>query len=130
MAFADAFDISYSIKYDLQMIAKQYIPLNMYTDNLSLFNIITRSSKTTEKRLMINLRSVKQCYQNQELDNVVHVRTKFNPADAFKKVKRNNVLEKSLAHGILDHPVGQWVVRDTIPTESTSGDKEKGDCQV
>ena len=128
MAFADAFDMAFTIKYDMQMIMKQYIPLNMYTDSLSLFDVLTKSTTTTEKRLMIDLRSVRECYENQELDNVAHIRSQFNPADSLTKIKRNSILDQILSDGKIHHPVDQWIMRETAINQDMSGDKKNGEC--
>lgn len=49
MAFADGFDVAYSLKYDLQVILNQQIPLVMLTGSLSLFDVVTKASATKEK---------------------------------------------------------------------------------
>jgi hypothetical protein len=42
MAFADEFDAAYSLKHDLQAILKQSVDILMYTNSLSLFDVITK----------------------------------------------------------------------------------------
>lgn len=42
MALADAFHMAYIIEYDLQNIMNQQIPLTMYTDILSLFDVLKK----------------------------------------------------------------------------------------
>lgn len=58
MALADAFDMAYIIKYDRQNIMNKQITLTMYTDSLSLFDVLTKATMTTEKRLMIDLKAL------------------------------------------------------------------------
>jgi hypothetical protein len=62
MAFADGFDAAYSLKHDLQKNLKRSVDILIYTDSLSLFNIITKSSKMAEMRLMIDLVVVREEY--------------------------------------------------------------------
>ena len=133
MAFADAFDMAFCIKNDLQVMLKRYIPLNMFTDSLSLFHGMTTSTTTTEKLLMIYLKSVKECYQKKEIDNIAHVRTNFNPTDALTKFKRNSVLKLTLSDGKLEHPVDQWIIRQNKAHFKSSNnidiyEKKTGDC--
>jgi hypothetical protein len=62
MAFSDGFDAAYSLKHDLQTILKRNVDALMYTDSLSLFDVIKKSSTTAEKRLMIDLVVVREAY--------------------------------------------------------------------
>jgi hypothetical protein len=55
MAFADGFDAAYSLKHDMQTILKRSVDILMYTDSLSLVDVVTQSFTTAEKRLMIDL---------------------------------------------------------------------------
>lgn len=51
MALADAFDMAFMVKHDVQRMTRSEIPLNMITDSSPLINVITRASRTAEKRL-------------------------------------------------------------------------------
>lgn len=66
MALADSFDIEFSIKFDLESIVEQKIPFSTFTDRLPLFNIITKSTVDTEKRLMIDLQGVHDAYYKKD----------------------------------------------------------------
>jgi hypothetical protein len=55
MALADAFDMAYALKHDMDMIIKQKVPIVILTDSQSLFEVIPRASITAEKRMMIDL---------------------------------------------------------------------------
>jgi hypothetical protein len=81
MALADAFDMKYALKHDIEMIMKQNIPIVILTDSLSLFDVITKATTTAEKRLMIDLCVVKQAYECSEVDTIGFVRSEYNPAD-------------------------------------------------
>jgi hypothetical protein len=62
MAFADGFDAAYSLKHDLQIVLKRSFDILMYNDCLSLFDIITKSSTTAEKQLMIDMVVVREAH--------------------------------------------------------------------
>ena len=53
MAFADSFDMAFNLRHDIQRMMNIKIPIMMFTDSLSLFDVITKASTTVEKRLMI-----------------------------------------------------------------------------
>jgi hypothetical protein len=86
----------------------------MYTDSLSLFDVITKSSTTAEKRLMIDLVVVRDAYDRMEIEQLAFLRTYYIPAVALTKVSRNTYLETILTTGTIDHPVAQWVVRRRV----------------
>lgn len=67
MAIDDAFDMTYNVKYDLQAISKQVIHISILTNSLSLFYVLSKATASTEKRLMIDLQSVKDSYRNKEI---------------------------------------------------------------
>lgn len=110
MAFADAFDMAYTIKYDLQHIIQNRVRLHMLTDSLSLFDVLTRNHVTTEKRLMIDLKNVTNAYHSKEIDDIAFVRSEFNIADALTKTKSQEFLIKTLTKNKLEHPIDQWIV--------------------
>jgi hypothetical protein len=107
MAFADGFDAAYSLKHDLQTVLKRSIDIPMFTDSISLFDVITKSSTTAEKRLMIDLVVVREANDRMEIAQLAFFRTNWNPADALTKVSRNTYLETILTTGTIDHPVAQ-----------------------
>jgi hypothetical protein len=90
---------------------RQTIPLTMLTDSSSLFSVITRSTTTLEKRLMIDLATVRDAYAAQELSDVGLLRHETNPADGLTRAARCPALEDVLDSGKLNFPVEQWVVR-------------------
>jgi hypothetical protein len=114
MAFADGFDAAYSLKHDLQTILKRSVDILIYTDSLSLFNVMTKPSTTPEKRLMIDLVVVREEYDRMEIAQLAFLRTNWNPADALTKFSRNTYLETILTIGTIDHPVAQWVIRRRV----------------
>ena len=90
MAFADEFDMKYTIKYDIQSILNKVILLRMLTDSLSLFDVLTKATVTTEKRLMIDLQNVKDSYHNNEIYHVAFILSENTLADPLTKL--NNTI--------------------------------------
>ena len=50
-------------------------------DSKSLFDVITKCSKTQERRLMINLQAFRDAYAVYDTSNVGFTRGRNNPAD-------------------------------------------------
>lgn len=65
MAFADSFDLSYAVKSDIQIMTTTKLSLRMRTNSLALFDILTNATMNTERRLTIDLSSVKKRYGNE-----------------------------------------------------------------
>lgn len=51
MAFADSFDMAYTIKHDMEVILKTHIPLSMVANSESFVDVTTKATCATEKRL-------------------------------------------------------------------------------
>ena len=109
-AFADGFDYAYLLRYDLEDIRDQTIPRTMFTDSESLFKVIVKSTTTTEKRLMIDIKAAREEYDASEISDVGWVSSDDNPADGFTKEKRCALLEKLLDSERLDVVAKQWII--------------------
>jgi hypothetical protein len=109
MALADAFDMAYSLKHDIETIIKQNVPIVILTDSQSLFDVISKATTTAEKRLMIDLCVVKRAYERAEVDTIGFVRSEYNPADVLTKITRCAILERILSTANLLYPVVQWI---------------------
>jgi hypothetical protein len=68
---------------------------------------ITAMSATAERRLLINITTVREAHTSEEISNVGLLASGNSPADALTKIARNAALERFLNTGILTHPVQQ-----------------------
>ena len=109
----------------MEEILDQRIPLQMMTDSRSLFDVIVRNSNTSERRLMIDIKDVRESYESQKISNVGFVRSEDNPADAFTKSKHCDALESILRTGAIDLHVDEWIVRQSSSKDSTSSFERK-----
>lgn len=96
----------------------------MFTDSKSLFDLVTKTSYTAEKRLMIDITCISDALKLGDIDNIGHISSEHNPADFFTKLKAGILQE--IKHRILHHPVQQWIIikdsgtkRETKTTEAT-----------
>ena len=110
-AFGDAYDFAYCAKKDLEALLERNVYLKMITDSKSLFDVITQCSQTLEKRLMIDLQSVRDAYQCHEISNIGFVRGPNNLADGMTKTGNREQLFNLLRTGKADFEVEQWVLR-------------------
>jgi hypothetical protein len=54
-AFAEAFDAAFVLKHSLEKLLKRQIRLQMLTDSKQLFDAISHSTQTKEKRILIDI---------------------------------------------------------------------------
>ena len=66
IAFADLFDDAFAIRKQLEFVLRQSIPVHILTDVKSLFNIISRGSRTSEKRNMLDTYAVRPHIKNKK----------------------------------------------------------------
>lgn len=94
--FSYTFDAAYTIRNKLTRIFGRKIPIVMLMDSASHFNVIGKTSGTTEKRLMIELAATREAYDRCEIDEIGWVDTASNIVDEFIKARSNIQLEKLL----------------------------------
>ena len=92
IAFADMFDKAISIRHQVEEILKQRVALQLLTDSKSLVDVISKGSRKSERKLMIDITNVRQGYQNNEIDNIGFVRTEHNLVDGLTKQNKQSAL--------------------------------------
>jgi hypothetical protein len=70
IAFAEGFDQGYALENDLRESLQRRVPLTMFTDSKTLFEVITKASYTSEKRILIDLACVREAYARLDIDVV------------------------------------------------------------
>jgi hypothetical protein len=69
------------------------IPLIVCTDSFSLYECLVKLGTTKEKRLMIDIMSLRQSYERRELFEIRWIHGQDNPADAMTKGDANRALQ-------------------------------------
>jgi hypothetical protein len=67
LGIVHGFDIAYSVKTTLDLILNKDIPLIIYTDSKSLYNCLVKLGITQEKRLIIDVISMREAYKRREI---------------------------------------------------------------
>lgn len=73
---------------------------------------------------MKDLTPTRNAYDNQEIDDMGWIKSGENIVDAFKKLGRNDGLERMLDTGLVSQSVAKWVVRDG-PTRKQKTEERK-----
>jgi hypothetical protein len=115
LAFSNAFDNAFIIKHDIERMIGP-VHLLMLTDSKALFDVLTRTRYTTERRLMVDIAAAREAYHEQIISNIGLIRSEFNIADGLTKAGPNEALSKFLVTHCLDHPIEQYVTNGEIPS--------------
>jgi len=110
-AFTAAFDEAFIIRYDLERLYGRHIPINIFTDSKQLFDVVTKGSHPTEKRLMVDVAAARQAYARHDISNVGLIASNDNIADPLTKAHGCGALNELLRTGVDRTPVVQWVIR-------------------
>jgi len=116
-AMSMGFDSASVIKSTIQQILDRPVDLVIYTDSKSLYDCLVKLGSTQEKRLMIDIFSLRQAYERREILEIVWIDGKYNIADAMTKEKCTNSLKALIETNKIDLSTGiiGWVER-TIGT--------------
>ncbi len=94
-------------------------PVYHNCDSKSLFDVITKCSQTQERRLMIDLPTVRDACKSHEISNVVFIQGPENPADGMAKALKCLPLNNFLRTGKANFKVEQWFIRSNVDNHSS-----------
>lgn len=67
IAFSDFAGVALSLSDDLKDITGTYIPVNLFADSKRLFDDISRGSRTSVKRTMIDVYAARQAFTDRTI---------------------------------------------------------------
>jgi hypothetical protein len=84
----------------------------MLTDSKHLFDSISHSTHTKERRIMIDIATSKRSFERAEISDLGLVATEDTLADCFTKVMDPKQIRNAMDSGFLLHDIKQWIVRN------------------
>jgi hypothetical protein len=111
-AFIEVFDAAFVLKLSLGKLLKRQIRSQMLSDSKQLFDAISHSTQTKEKRILIDIAASKQSFERFEISDPGLVAGRDMLADCFKKVMEPIRLMSALESGFLRHQIKQRAFRD------------------
>ena len=105
-------DDAFTIRSQLQQALRRDVVMHLLTDSKCLFNIIGKSSRTSEKRLMLDISATRQAYKHKQISNIGFVRSERNLADGLTKPKIGKALYDLCHSGRHQIQVEQQIIRD------------------
>ncbi len=107
---------AFVLSHEFGRLVGTRIPVIMLTDNKGLFDLITKSSNSTEKRFMLDICAARESSRSGEIEHIGLVPSSANIADTFTKPRADcSALTESVRTGQLKTTVMQWIVRKTMP---------------
>jgi len=119
IAFSKMCNCAYNLAQEIrQVLSEVAVPLHLFTDSKSLFDVISKGSRTSEKRRMLEIACTREGFARGDISNIGFVRTGDNFADGLTKQMKTHALYRVLEIGMLKLEPEQWIVRDTPTSES------------
>ena len=119
IAFSDLFDHAFNLSDEIRAIHPDaVIPVKLLTDNKSLFDVISKGSKTSEKRLMQDIACAREVFVKHGISNTGFVRSGDNIAYGLTKRMKQEALRGMMEAGSFVPLVEQWIVRTAPNGES------------
>lgn len=115
-ALSHSYDVGFALRFTVSELIGRDIPMRLYTDSKTLFQSVTNLTSMTEKRLLIDIASLRDAYRNGDLAHLAHIDTADNPADAMTKSKPTNTLAQTLRSCRLQHKTNLSVGTGKLPT--------------
>lgn len=118
IAFSDMFDIAITLSVELSDILGYRVPVQLMTDSKSLFDIISKGSRTSEKRMMLDIAAAREGFRDKAISDIGFIRSHKNVSDGLTKPMSQAMLRGILTKGQLDIVPDQWIVREKTKADA------------
>ena len=112
IAFSDLFDVAVTLAAELKSLLLQPVSVQLFTDSKSLFDVFSKGSRTSEKRMMLDIAAAREGFREKVISDIGFVRKSDNVADGLTKAMSQAVLCDVLATGEFNVRAEQWIIRN------------------
>lgn len=85
ISFEDMSDVAVTLSKELGGLLVHLLPLQQLTDSKCLFEVISNGSRTSEKRLMLDIAAAREQFRTSEISDIGLVQSAYNLADGLTK---------------------------------------------
>lgn len=110
--FSDLFDVAATLADEISSIMGKKIPVQFFTDSKSVFDVISKGSRTSEIGMMLDIAAARQGFKGKTISDIGFVRSSLNTADGLTKSMSQAALRQKMSSGHLKAVPEQWIVRN------------------
>lgn len=92
ISFDDMFDVVIAFAPELQVVLQHAVPVQLLTDNRSMFEVISKCSGTSEKRMMLDVAVAGEIFREWLTSDIGFVRNSNKVANGLAKVMRQALI--------------------------------------
>ena len=100
-----------TLSSELKILIGRTVPVQLFTDNKSLFDVISKGSRTSEKRTMLDIAAAREGFKEKVISDIGFVRSSRNLADGLTKAMSQAALRQVVKSGFLEVRPEQWIIR-------------------
>lgn len=109
--FSYLFGVPSTLARELDLFLGQKIPLQHLMDSRSLFDVISKGSRTLEKIMMLYTATARERFMSEVLYDISLARSSHNIADGLKKAMQQNFFLQTLRTDTLKLQPEQWITK-------------------
>lgn len=111
ISFADMSDAAVTMTKELSNLLHRKVSLQLFTDSKCLFDVISKGSRTSEKRLMLDIAVAREQFRVSDVSDICLVRSAANLADGLTKAMHQAALRDCVGYGRLVVTPVQSIIR-------------------
>lgn len=119
IAFSDMSDTAITLGQEIEILVNQKVPVQLLTDSKSLFDVISKGTRTSEKRTMLDIAASREAFRDKIISDIGFVRSNKNVADGLTKEMNQTALRTVLQSGKLSISPDQWIIRGDVWSQRT-----------
>lgn len=93
IAFSDLFDVSITISLYLSRLFGRRIPVQFHTNGKYLFDVISKGSRTSEKRMILEIAAARECLRTEIISDIGFICSYSKVADVQIKHMHHRALQ-------------------------------------
>lgn len=122
-ALADGAVMAIILQADGKSLTGHVVDINLLADSKFLFEVLSKVSMTLERRLMIDLRTTREVYDQDIIGQLGFIRSEHNLANRMNKLLLSKMMQDFMETGRVNYVVGQFVIK-TMRTDVNTSSEE------
>eukprot|EP00171_Calliarthron_tuberculosum_P016715 IDg16715t1 len=111
IAFSDLLDRASTLAAEIGTIYEKHIFVRLPTDSKSLFDVISKGLRTSEKQMMLFIAAARRNFLDKIIPDIGFVRSSANLSDGLKNFMSQAVIQSAVSSSMLVAKLEQWIIR-------------------